>query len=212
MNKQTVCNSFSKKVWNNLVRQRSSVGEQLKPPMDLELVKEEQGLENLTTLLKVLDLRMSRLQDSFTSNSIHLCLHLKCNENVKAFLALLRTRYFCFSLKVYESVDRDGWEALARTMRATRKNPFALQSVNASRFGLFGVGREDIKRIWETVRDKFIVWGAEEDFAAGGRGYEFLVVHREGLTWDTIEQILNMTEDEFIAKYYKGEVLRRRKI
>ena len=40
MNKRTVCNSFSKKVWNNLVRQRSSVGEQLKPPiMDLELVK-----------------------------------------------------------------------------------------------------------------------------------------------------------------------------
>ena len=97
-------------------------------------------------------------------------------------------------------------------MRATRKNPFALQSVNASRFGLFGVGREDIKRIWETVRDKFIVWGAEEDFAAGGRGYEFLVVHREGSTWDTLEQILNMTEDEFIAKYYKREVLRRRKI
>ena len=88
-------------------------------------------MENLTTLLKVLDLRMSRLQDSFTSIS--------------------------FSLKVYESVDRDGWEALARIMRATRKNPFALQSVNASRFGLFGVGREDIKRIWETVRDKFIV-------------------------------------------------------
>ena len=62
------------------------------------------------------------------------------------------------------------------------------------------------------VRDTFIVWGADEDFAAGGRGYEFLVVHREGSTWDMLEQILNMTEDEFIAKYYKREVLRRRKI
>ena len=96
-------------------------------------------------------------------------------------------------LQVDKSVGQEGWQALARAVKA---KPNCVWRMEASKEGLVEARREDVKDIWETVRDEcFIVWISDIEMW-DGRSADCL--DPEG-TWEEVEEILDFTKREFMV-------------
>ena len=89
-------------------------------------------------------------------------------------------------------VDKDGWQALARAMQ---EKPNVVLHVEACKDWLAEVRREDTKAIWEAAGD-FLVHHSEEEYMCDIR-YCLCLAGRD---WTTMEEILDMPKDEFMAK------------
>ena len=99
-------------------------------------------------------------------------------------------------------MDREGWEALARAVQGFGTEDKNLHRVFVTLAGLAGVRREDIKAVWEVTPD-FIVWRNDEDLSPEGRSQEGQVGVLADDTWEDLEEILDMNEAEFEARYRK---------
>ena len=139
--------------------------------------------------------RMSR-QEIVTSISVYDGLEIEDNTDIQAVSTLLQAQQVCLTLKVCGSVGREGWEMLARAMQA---NPSGVWRMEGSIEGLADARREDIKDIWEAVRDVFIVWDTDDEML-DGRGWRCLAAEKPGDTWTRLEQILDLTKKELVAE------------
>ena len=138
--------------------------------------------------------RMSRQQEKVTS--IFVCvtgggrgLVVEDNTGIQAVSTLLQAQEVSIDLKVWGSVDQEGWETLARAMKA---KPNGVLLMIVSREGLLRARREDVKDIWEAVGDEFIVKRRDKSRVC-------MEVDKSEGTWELLEKILDMTEKEFTA-------------
>ena len=90
---------------------------------------------------------------------------------------------------------------MARAVQGFGTEDKNLHRVFVTLVGLAGVRREDIKAVWEVTSD-FMVWRNDEDLSPEGRSQE----GQMGVlayTWGHLEEILDMNEAEFQARYRK---------
>ena len=95
-------------------------------------------------------------------------------------------------------------EAWAALVKAVKQLPGVLDisdtgraqcGISATRTTLLSAGRGDLKVIWEAVR------GAELEDSAG------LVLIEEDDGWERLEQLLDMSEDQWQTKFLEGDSL-----
>ena len=124
------------------------------------------------------------------------------NADVQALSTLLEAQHVSIGVCIYEAVDKEGWEALARAVQGFGTDDKNLHRVFVTLVGLAGVRREDIKAVWEVTPD-FIVWRNDEDLSPEGRSQEGQMFVQADDTWEDLEEILDMNEAEFEARYRK---------
>ena len=141
--------------------------------------------------------RMSRQQEMVTSIATKegYGLQIKDNKDIQAVSTLLQAHQVSIGLRVYGSVGQEGWEALAKAMKAKSNG---VQHMRASREGLVGARREDIKDIWEAV-SVFLVWNTEVEMDGHVALSNLLCAEKPEHTWEILEKILDLTDKEFIA-------------
>ena len=98
-------------------------------------------------------------------------------------------------LQVDVTVGQEGWQALARAVKA---NPNGVWRMEASKDSLVEARKEDVKDIWEAVRDIFIVWISDPEMWDGS-GPDCLMEEKPEGTWEMLEQILDFTKREFMV-------------
>ena len=91
---------------------------------------------------------------------------------------------------------------MARAVQGFGTEDKNLHRVFVTLVGLAGVRREDVKAVWEVTPD-FIVWRNDEDLSPEGRSQEGQMFVQADDTWEDLEEILDMNEAEFEARYRK---------
>ena len=91
---------------------------------------------------------------------------------------------------------------LARAVQGFGTEDKNLHRVFVTLVGLAGVRREDIEAVWEVTQD-FMVWRNDEDLSPEGRSQEGQMGVIADDTWEDLEEILDMNEAEFEARYRK---------
>ena len=125
------------------------------------------------------------------------------NQDAQAVATLLQAQEVSMGLGIYKGVDKDGWEALARAVQGFGASPKKLNHVWVSLEGAAEANREDIRAVWEALESPlgFIVWRNDEDLPSDGDSHQGLVGVGETETWEELERILNMTEEELCEEY-----------
>ena len=90
---------------------------------------------------------------------------------------------------------------MARAVQGFGTEDKNLHRVFVTLVGLAGVRREDIEAVWEVTQD-FMVWRNDEDLSPEGRSQEGQM-GALAYTWGYLEEILDMNEAEFEARYRK---------
>ena len=139
--------------------------------------------------------------DPLARITTHFNMDVEDNADVQALTTLLEAQHVSIGVCIYEAVDKEGWEALARAVQGFGTEDKNLHRVFVTLAGLAGVRREDVKAVWEVTPD-FIVWRNDEDLSPEGRSQE----GQMGVlatTWGYLEEILDMNEAEFEARHRK---------
>ena len=97
------------------------------------------------------------------------------------------------SLRVKGSLGDEGWEAVAK---AIQLQPGLVRYISTSKPCLAEGKKDDIKIIWDTVGlVGFVLHQSTSDVAVG---WDYDVTKPDD-DWDRLEQILDMSEAEFVA-------------
>ena len=125
------------------------------------------------------------------------------NQDAQAVATLLQAQEVSMGLSIFKGVDKEGWEALARAVQGFGASPKTLDHVWVSLEGAAEANREDIRAVWEALESPlgFIVWRNDEDLPSDGDSHQGLVGVGETETWEELERILNMTEEELCEEY-----------
>ena len=151
-------------------------------------------------LLSALSSRVARQREMLTSvDSNHVFCWNGAAISIEAFTTLLHAeKVDVKNLDIGGAIGRDGWHALARSLKG--KPNVRLGSVYILKQDLSEVRREDIKDIWD-VTGAIKVFNTENGVLSTNKK-TLLVAHStfdwEG-AWTRLEQVSNMTEDEFNA-------------
>ena len=145
---------------------------------------------------------MTRQTDPLTRITTHFNMDVEDNADVQALSTLLEAQHVSIGVCIYEAVDKEGWEALARAVQGFGTKEKNLHRVFVTLVGLAGVRREDIKAVWDVTSD-FMVWRNDEDLSPEGRSQEGQMFVQADDTWEDLEEILDMNEAEFEARYRK---------
>ena len=122
------------------------------------------------------------------------------NTDVEALSTLLKAEEVSIGVCIYEAVDEEGWNILARAVQEFESELKTLTRVFVTLAGAVGVKREDIEAVWEATSGDFMVWRRDWDLSAEGTT-QHGQVGVEAETWEDLEDILDMTEDELKARY-----------
>ena len=149
-------------------------------------------------ILAAIHSRMSRQLEEVTSVSIT-CVDLENTKSAQAFYTLMQAKPFglCY-LKVHGPIGRDGWEMVSKAMELETERQSFVQTCKA---GLTEGRKEDLRAIWEAA-DTFWICKTFEGVREGLVDVVIVDKYPRG-GWDRLEQIMDMTQDEFQAELLK---------
>ena len=172
----------------------------------------EQSVDSITMyslkepLLSALSSRVVRQREMLTSVD---CFYVFCwngvNSSIEAFTTLLQAKKaYVEILDIGGAIGRDGVHALARSLKEKPNVTLPLLGrIYILKQDLSEARREDIKDIWDVTgvigvfNTEDGVFSSEKNYLLVGRAYStFGWAH----AWTRLEQISNMTEDEFKAE------------
>lgn len=140
--------------------------------------------------------RMTRHQDLVTSIRIKNMVQIETEKGARAFQTLMSGQVEqgdTFRLRVKGSLGDEGWEAVAK---AIQLQPGLVRYISTSKACLAEGKKDDIKIIWDTVGlVGFVLHQSTSDVAVG---WDYDVTKPDD-DWDRLEQILDMSEAEFVA-------------
>ena len=84
--------------------------------------------------------------------------------------------------------------------KAMKLQPKVVLCVHASKPGLAEGRREDIKEIWDNLKWEFAVFKTAQDVKAGEPQTALTVIKPKD-TWGRLEQLMDMTNEEFAAAF-----------
>ena len=153
-------------------------------------------------LLAAVVSRMSRQKEEVVSVHVH-TIFIKSKGDAHAFATLLQAQAASTRiLQVIGSIGEDGWRVLARALQL-KPNMVVEVCVSTSRQGFAEAGKENIKEIWDAmgIEAGFIVSNTKVDHCLDvlsvlPEDYEYDWAR----AWTRLEQILDMTEEEFYGE------------